>query len=247
MWLRSFTHTIFYTLVYNIRGLLEVFILKKQFAIIGLGRFGSSVAESLHLLGYEVLAVDKNPENVQHIAQYVTHVVEADTTDESTLIEIGIRNFDVVVIAIGEDIQASIMTTLLLKELGVKKVVAKAQNNLHGKVLEKIGADKVVYPERDMGTRLVHNLISPSILEYVELSKNHSIVEINANRFFADKTLNELDFRQRFGSSVMAIKSNEELYIAPPANYVIHENDLLFVIGHNDDLKKLQEIAYPDE
>ncbi|SHE52140.1 trk system potassium uptake protein TrkA [Seinonella peptonophila] len=221
--------------------------MKKQFAIIGLGRFGGSVAETLHAKGYEVLAIDKNPNHVQDIARFVTHVIEADSTDENALQEIGIRNFDVVVVAIGEDIQASIMTTLLLKELGVAKVVVKAQNNLHGKVLEKIGADKVVYPERDMGTRLVHSLISPNILEYVELSKDHSIIEITANRFFANHTLLDLDFRVRFGCSVMAIKNQGELIIAPPATYEIREGDLLFVIGNNKDLKKLQEQAYPED
>jgi trk system potassium uptake protein TrkA len=218
--------------------------LNKTFAVIGLGRFGGSVAQTLDSMGYEVLAVDRNPQRVQDMSQIVTHAIEADSTDESALKAMGIRNFDVVVVAIGDDIQSSILTTLILKEMGAKKIVVKAVNDLHGKVLYKIGADRVVFPERDMGVRLVHNLISPNILEYVELSKDYSIVEIVAGEFFKEKTLQELDIRARFGCNVMAIKSGEKFNIAPAATDVIHEGDLLIVIGHNNDLKKLQEQAY---
>lgn len=218
--------------------------MNKTFAVIGLGRFGGSVAQTLDSMGYEVLAVDRNPQRVQDMSQIVTHAIEADSTDENALKAMGIRNFDVVVVAIGDDIQSSILTTLILKEMGAKKIVVKAVNELHGKVLYKIGADRVVFPERDMGVRLVHNLISPNILEYVELSKDYSIVEIVAGDFFKEKTLQELDIRARFGCNVMAIKSGEKFNIAPAATDVIHEGDLLIVIGHNDDLKKLQEQAY---
>ncbi|SEM98760.1 potassium channel family protein [Lihuaxuella thermophila] len=221
--------------------------MNKTFAVIGLGRFGGSVAQTLDSMGYEVLAVDRNPQRVQDMAQIVTHAIEADSTDEHALKAMGIRNFDVVVIAIGDDIQSSILTTLILKEMGVKKIVVKAVNELHGKVLYKIGADRVVFPERDMGVRLVHNLISPNILDYVELSKDYSIVEILAGDFFKGKTLQELDIRARFGCNVMAIKSGEKFNIAPAATDVIHEGDLLIVIGHNDHLKKLQEQAYGNE
>lgn len=218
--------------------------MSKTFAIIGLGRFGGSVAQTLHSMGYEVLAIDRDPQRVQDMAQIVTHAIEADTTDEHALKAIGIRNFDVIVVAIGNDIQASIMTTLILKEMGVNKIVVKAQNELHGKVLYKIGADRVVFPERDMGVRVVHNLISPNILDYVELSKDYSIVEIIARDFFKGKTLQELDIRARFGCNVMAIKSGERFNIAPAATDEIHEGDMLVVIGHNNDLRRLQEEAY---
>lgn len=221
--------------------------MNKQFAIIGIGRFGSSVAETLHQMGCEVLAVDKDPQRVQNIADWVTHVIEADSTDERALREIGITDFDVVVVAIGENIQASILTTLLLKEIGVKKVVVKAQNSLHGKVLEKIGADKVIFPERDMGIRLVHHLISPSVLDFVELSEDYSIIEIHAGDFFHEKSLRELDIRAKFGCNVLAIRSKGEIYITPTADFLIHKGDLLVVIGHNRDLRKLQKKAYPDE
>ncbi|MBA4494541.1 potassium channel family protein [Paenactinomyces guangxiensis] len=220
--------------------------MSKTFAIIGLGRFGGSVAKTLSSMGYEVLAVDRNPQRVQDISQIVTHAIEADSTDENALKALGIRNFDVIVVAIGDDIQASIMTTLILKEMGVNKIVVKAQSELHGKVLYKIGADRVVFPERDMGIRVVHNLISPNILDYVELSKDYSIVEIIARDFFHGKTLQELDIRARFGCNVMAIKSGEKFNIAPASTDIIHEGDMLVVIGHNDDLKKLQQKADRD-
>lgn len=217
--------------------------MKKQFAIIGLGRFGGSVANALTDMGYEVLAIDSNEQRIQDFANIVTHAVEADSTDENALKALGIRNFDIVVVAIGEDIQSSILTTLILKELGVQKIVVKAQNPLHGKVLYKIGADKVVYPERDMGIRVVHNLISPNILDIIELADDYSIVEIHAGEFFAGKTLQELDIRAKFGCNVMAIKSGERINIAPLAGDQIHEGDVLVVIGHNSDLQRLEERA----
>ncbi|MFD1426349.1 potassium channel family protein [Kroppenstedtia sanguinis] len=217
--------------------------MKKEFAVIGLGRFGGSVAKTLHEMGYDVLAIDRDPQRVQDFAQIVTHAVEADSTDENALKALGIRNFDVVVISIGEDIQSSIMTTLILREMGVEKVVVKARNDLHGKVLYKIGAYKVVYPERDMGVRVVHNLISPNILDYIELADEYSIIEVHAGEFFAGKTLEELDIRAMFGCNVMAIKSKNKINIAPLAGDRIRRGDVLVVIGHNDDLKKLEERA----
>lgn len=168
------------------------------------------------------------------------HMRWSYTTDENALKALGIRNFDVVV-AIGNDIQASILTTLVLKEIGCKKVVVKAINEMHGKVLNKLGADRVVSPERDMGVRLVHSLISPNILEYIELSDEYSIIEVIAGDFFDGKTLQELDIRARFGCNVMAIKNGTKFHITPAATDVIRKGDTLVVIGHNQDLKKLQE------
>ncbi len=152
----------------------------KQFIVIGLGRFGSSVASTLYHSGFEVLAVDNDPDRVQMFSDQVTHVLQADSTDEDTLLAIGVRNFDVAVVAIGDNLQANMLTTLQLKELGVKYIVAKAQNAMHGKMLEKIGADRVVYPERDMGQRVAHNLASSNIMDYIELSPNLSLVEVSA-------------------------------------------------------------------
>lgn len=220
-------------------------MIKKQFAVIGLGRFGSSVAKYLTNMGYEVLAVDDNEERVQEIAQTVTHAVSADSTDEEALKALGIRNFDVVIVAIGQDIQASIMTTLIVKELGVPNVVVKAQNELHGKVLNKIGADKVVYPERDMGLRVAHNLISPNVLEHVELSSEYSIVELKATGEIVGRSLRELHIRARFQCNVLAVKRGEQLNIAPSADQPIGEEDILVIVGKNDHLTKLEQ-AYAE-
>ncbi|TYP49815.1 potassium channel family protein [Thermosediminibacter litoriperuensis] len=212
----------------------------KQFVVIGLGRFGSSVAKTLYKLGYDVLGIDSNEEIVQSLVDSITHAVQADATDENTLKALGVRNFDVGIVSIGDDIQASILVTLILKELGLKYVVAKAQNDLHGKVLYKIGADRVVFPERDMGIRVAHNLVSSNILDYIELSPDFSIVEIQALPEWYDKTLRELDMRGRHGLNVMAIKRDEDVIVSPGAEDFIKKGDILVVVGHNKDIKKLE-------
>lgn len=215
--------------------------MRRQFAVIGVGRFGGSVAKTLIEMGNEVLVIDRDPERVQAFASLATHAVEADSTDEKALKALGIRNFDVVVVSIGDDIQASIMTTLILKEMNVSKIVVKARNDLHGKVLYKIGADKVIYPERDMGVRVAHSLVSPNILDFIELSDEYSIMEISAGKMFSGKSLKELNFRARYGCNVIAIKSGDRMNVSPSAHDVIQLGDILVVLGHNRDLKKLEE------
>ena len=212
----------------------------KQYAIIGMGRFGSSVARTLTSMGFEVLAVDHSEERIQEVISFVTHAVIADTTDEEALRSLGIRNFDVVVVAIGQDIQSSILTSIILKDLGVPMLVVKAQNELHGKVLTKIGADKVVYPERDMGMRVAHNLVSPNVLDYIELSQDYGMTEITARPNMVGKTLRDLHIRAKYGCNVMAIKRRGKMNIAPRAEDAIEQDDILVVIGHNDDLRKFE-------
>ncbi|MBO9597134.1 MAG: TrkA family potassium uptake protein [Cohnella sp.] len=214
---------------------------KKQYAVIGLGRFGSSVAKYLSQMGYEVLAVDDNAERVQDVANAVTHAVSADSTDEEAMRALGIRNFDVVVVAIGQDIQSSILTTLILKDLGVPYIIVKAQNELHGKVLSKIGADKVVFPERDMGLRVAHHLISPNILEHIELSPEYSIVELQVPSTMLGKSLKELDIRQKYNCNVLAVKRGGELNITPRADEPLTANDILVIVGKNEQLTKLEQ------
>ncbi|SDK75072.1 potassium channel family protein [Natronincola ferrireducens] len=213
----------------------------KQYVIIGCGRFGRSVAENLYKLGNDVLAIDENEETVQSISDKVTHAVEADATDENALRSLGIRNFDVAVITIGSDIQSSIMATLIVKDLGVKYVVAKAQSEIHAKVLYKIGADRVVFPERDMGMRVAHNLISTNILDYIELAPEYSIMEITALEEWHEKTLLDLNIRSKYGINIMAIKHGNHINVSPTAYDNIHKGDVLVVIGHNNDLKRLQK------
>jgi trk system potassium uptake protein TrkA len=221
--------------------------MKKQFAVIGMGRFGSSVAKTLYELGFEVLAVDSSEQRIQEISSMVTHAVTADCTEVEALRALGIGNFDVVVVAIGQDIQASILTTLTLKELGVSKLIVKAQNELHGRVVDKIGADKVIFPERDMGQRVAHHLISPDILDYIELSKDHSIIEMKAAKSQVGKNLRQLDIRAKYGCNVMAIKRGDKMNIAPNANDSLREGDVLVVVGSNSDLRDFELSAVEEE
>ncbi|CCJ32747.1 MULTISPECIES: potassium channel family protein [Caloramator] len=212
----------------------------KQFVVIGLGRFGSSVAKTLYSLGNEVLAIDKDEETVQNISDFVTHAVQADATDESTIRSLGIRNFDVAVVTIGSDIQSSVMVTLLLKELGIKYVIAKAHNDLHAKVLYKIGADRVVFPERDMGVRVAHNLCTSNILDFIELSPDYNIIELTAIEEWHNKSLRELDMRNQYGFNVMAIKRGKEIDVSPGADDVIKPGDVLVVISTNENIRKFE-------
>ncbi|EJL47701.1 potassium transporter Trk [Brevibacillus agri] len=217
--------------------------MSKQFAIIGMGRFGSSVARTLYEMDYEVMGIDENEERINENIQYVTHAVAADSTDERALKEIGIRNFDVVVVAIGVDIQASILTVLTLKELGVKKIVAKAQNERHGQVLYKVGADRVVFPERDMGVRVAHNLISANVLDFIELAEDYSVAEVVVSSKLVGQNLRQLDIRRKYEVNVIAIKSGDKFNIAPSPDEVIQYGDVLVVIGNNKDLKAFEERA----
>ena len=213
----------------------------KQFLVIGLGRFGTSIAKTLYNLGNDVLGVDINEEIIQNLADSLTHVVQADATDENTLKALGVSNFDVSIVSIGNDIQASILVTLILKELGVKYVVAKALNHLHGKVLYKIGADRVVFPERDMGVRVAHNLVSSNILDYIELSPTFSIVEISSIAEWNNKSLKKLDMRAKYGLNVMAIKRDGDVIVSPHGNEVIKPDDVLVVVGENKDIETLEK------
>ncbi|RUT57250.1 potassium transporter Trk [Clostridium botulinum] len=213
---------------------------KKQFVVIGLGRFGTSVAKTLYTLGNDVLAIDSSDDIVQSISDSVTHSVQMNATDENSLRALGIRNFDVAVITIGSDIQASTMATLLVKEMGVKYIIAKANTEIHAKVLYKIGADRVVFPERDMGVRVAHNLVSTNILDYIELSPNYSIAEIVTPKIWHGKTLNELNIRANYGINVVALKRGEEINVSPVAEDTIESGDIIVAIGSEEDLTKVE-------
>jgi trk system potassium uptake protein TrkA len=212
----------------------------KQFAVIGLGRFGGSVARSLAEAGYDVLGVDILEERIRPLANVLTHVVQADATDEEVLRSLGIRNFDVCVVTISSNVQSSILTTLMVKELGVPLVVAKARDEQHGKVLEKVGADRVVFPERDMGVRLAYNLLAGNILDHIELSPENSINEVVASDKLFGKNLRQLDLRGRFGLNVMAIKKGDAVNVSPRADDLVEEGDVLVVIGPNEGIRRLE-------
>lgn len=213
----------------------------KQFVVIGIGRFGASLAKTLYSTGNDVLAIDKNEDLVQDIADYVTHAVQMDATDENAIRTLGIRNFDVAVVSIGDNIQASIMVTLLLKEVGVKYIVAKGSNDLHAKVLKKIGADRVVLPEQDMGNRVAHNLLSSSILDFIELSEDYSVMEIEVIDAWDGNTLQELKLRTKYGINVMAIKNGKKVKVSPSAETAINSGDILVVVGSVEQLTKIEE------
>ncbi|MEH7379977.1 TrkA family potassium uptake protein [Bacillus sp. JJ1533] len=214
----------------------------KQYAVIGLGRFGTSIARRLHEAGQEVLGIDISEERVEGAESFVTHAVIADSTEEKALTSIGIENFDCVIVAIGNDMQASILTVMLLKNLGIKKIIAKALGKRHGQVLEHIGAHWIVYPERDMGERVANQLLSPSMLNYIELSKEYNIEEIVIPSKMAEKSLRDLDIRAKYNVSVIAIVSGTEIIISPSPDHVIHYGDLLVMIGHRDDLARFSQL-----
>lgn len=216
----------------------------KQFIIIGIGKFGESIATNLYKMGHDVLAVDIDEERVQHIANKVTHAVQADATEEGTLEALGVKHFDGAVVTIGESVQASILITLLCKELGIRHVLAKAQNELHAKVLYKIGADRVVFPERDMGLRVAHSLVSTSFLDYIELTPDYSIVELKAAKDWQGKSLKDLNIRAEYGINIMAIKQDDKVVVSPAADDVIQRDDVLVVIGKAEDINRFQENSY---
>lgn len=213
----------------------------KEYVVIGLGRFGGSIVRELNALDMDVMAIDSNEERVNEYSDIATHAVVANTTDEAVMKSLGIRNFDHVIVAIGENIQSSTLTTLILKELGVKKVTAKAQNDYHAKILNKIGADTVVHPERDMGRRIAHNVASASVLDYLELADEHSIVEIKTSEKMAGQSIVELNARAQFGINIIAIKRGSEFIVAPDPNMNIEIGDILIIIGRDNDLDRFEK------
>ncbi|PUU88815.1 TrkA family potassium uptake protein [Halanaerobium sp.] len=215
----------------------------KQFVVVGLGRFGASVATTLAENGHDVLAIDRDPEKVQAISGDVTHAVEADATDEEALKTLGVRNFDVAVVSIGDNVSANILCTLILKELSLPYVIVKAPDKLHGKVLSKVGADRIVYPERDMGVRIAQNLISSNVLDYIEFAPEYGVIEILASDNMVGRTLKELELRASFDVNVMAIKRGEELYISPGADDKIEAGDRLVLMGKNENLDKMRDFG----
>ena len=211
----------------------------KSFAVIGIGRFGASVAQTLCTLGHEVLAIDRDETRIAAIADLVTHAVVADTTDERALKRIGVRNFDCIIISVGDDIRTSILTTVLVKEQGAQFVIAKASDRLHARLLEKTGADKVVLPEHEAGVRLARSLVSGSIIDYLDLSDEYSINETLIPTPWIGKTLVELNVRNRFGVSVIAIRRGEDILVTLDPTAPLHAGDVLVMIGSNESLTRI--------
>jgi trk system potassium uptake protein TrkA len=213
---------------------------KQQFVVIGLGRFGSAVALELMALNYEVLGIDRNEEIVSDMSELLTYAVTADASDEEVLKSLGVRNFDCGIVAIGDDIQMSILATILLKDLGVSTVIAKAISVLHGRALEKLGVDRIIYPERDMGIRVAHQLVTPNLLDYIELTKDYSIVEMKVPVRLDGKTLAEINTRVRFNCSIVALHRLNGIIIAPTAMDQLRTDDIMVIIGSNESVKFLE-------
>ncbi len=227
---------------------------KKQFVIVGLGTFGENVAKYLTEKGAQVIAIDKNEKKIQDIAPFVTQALTADATDEKFLKSLNLKDIDVGIVAIGESLEDSILVTLHMRELGVKKIVVKCINQLHARISAKLGADRIIYPELEMAKRVAENLISPNILEEIELSPEYNIVELVVPKRFIGKTIKEAKIRSEYNLTVIAIKKKipyltdsgesnfkEEINIAPLADEEINEGDTLIVIGKDSDIERIKK------
>lgn len=215
----------------------------RQFAVIGIGRFGGVLATELHRMGHEVLVIDKSEEVIQKISNIIDYAVVADATDENALRSLGIKNFDVVIVAVGSDVEANIMVSLILKDMGVECVLAKAQTDHHAKVLEKIGVDKIVFPERDMGERIAASISSSNVLDYIELSSEYSITEYSLFKAWEGKTIRELNIGERYGVTVLALKKANEpdkIEVSPSRDTLLSKGDILVLIGTDANLGKIE-------
>ena len=221
---------------------------RKQFGVIGLGRFGSAMASTLSELGHDVIGVDGDESRVARMADVITHALQLDATDEKALRAAGIQDVDVAVVSIGENIESSLLVVMQVRELGVKTIVAKAVTPLHGRILEKLGVSRVIFPEREMAIRIAHSLVMPNVIDYIELSRDFSIVEVPAPDVFVGRTLKQLELRPRFGLTLVAIKRRPDdsgvvvTNIAPAADEIILRGDILALLGSNERLNQLDDL-----
>jgi len=221
---------------------------RRSFAVIGLGRFGSAMATTLVELGQDVIGIDSDEERVRRLADVVSQAAQLDATDLRALKEVGVQDVDVAVISIGENIEASLLVVMQVLELGVDEIIAKAVTPLHGRILQKLGVKRVIFPERDMAMRVAHSLVVPNSLDYIELSRDFSIVEIPAPPEFVGKSLKQLELRPRYGLTLIAVKrkpdnsDGEVTNIAPSADEVIEANDVLSLLGANERLAQLSRL-----
>jgi trk system potassium uptake protein TrkA len=215
----------------------------KSYLIIGLGRFGTAIAKELYRLRQEVMVIDVDKEEIQKISPFVTYAATGDAREEGVLQSVGVNNFDCVIVAVGSSVESSVMATVLLKELGAKYIIAKAQNQLHYKILEKVGADRVIFPEMDMGKKLAQRLVSDNVLDYIELSPDYSIAEIETPKAWTGKTLAEIGVRAKYSVSVIAMRKTDDrkkLLLSPGADNRLEAGQILVMLGEN---KKIRELA----
>lgn len=214
--------------------------MKKQYAVFGLGKFGESVALELETLGCEVVAVDNSMERIQNIADSVSYAMCADIEDPEVIKSLGARNLDGAVIAVAENLETSIMATILSKEQGIPYVLAKAQNDLHATILKKVGADAIIYPEKEMGRRVARNLMSGNFADWIELSPDYSLVEMEIPEKWVGKRLIDLQVREKFGINVVGIVENDVMDVAINPTDILKEKSIMILIGSNKTLQNLK-------
>lgn len=214
----------------------------KSCMVIGMGRFGSQAARELCRLGCEVLAVDMNAELISQVANDVTHAVVADGQDKEVLRALGAREFDCAIVAIGDDLAASVMITMNLKELDVPMVICKARSDIHRRLLDKLGADRVVIPEKEQADRLARSLSSHNLLDYIELSEEYGIVEVPVPGSWKSKSLKELNVRAKLGVNILAIRRSGKINVSPGADFTFEDQDVVVVLGDSAALKRVQKL-----
>lgn len=215
--------------------------MRKTFAVIGLDAFGVSVCEELSKLGADVLALDRKEEAIHKVAHIVAHAAIGDSTDESTLRDLGIHNIDHVIVSIGSNVQASILTTVILKELDVQKITVKVENDYHAKVVEKLGATEIISPEKSAGRRLARKILSDSIVDYYNISDEYGVYQLVVGNKFDGMRLIEMDVRNRYDVNVVLVKRGEEVMI-PRATDELHKGDELMVVGRNDKIARFDQM-----
>jgi trk system potassium uptake protein TrkA len=215
--------------------------MKKQIAVIGLGRFGMSLANKLYGMGHDVLAIDVDEKIIHNVASQITHAVQADATNETILKDLGIDGFDIAVVAIGTSVESSVLSTILLKKLGVPYVIARADSDLHGSILEKIGADAVVYPEQEMGTRTAQIVTLSYVWDYMSVTEGYGIAKLSAPEYLEGQRLSDVGFGPggKWGVAVLLIQRAEEVIVTPGQGEVIKPYDALIVAGSDDKLERL--------
>ena len=214
----------------------------KSYVVIGLGRFGQTLARQLYMLGADVLAMDTNNDLVQQVAEDVTHAVVGDAQDKDVLRALGVRDFDCAIVAIGTNLAASVLTVMNLQELGVPYIICKAHDETHSRVLQKLGVNKVVIPEQENAARLARSLNSHNVLDYIELSEDYGILELPAPKGWVGKTLKEMNIRAKLGVNIIAVESGKKTNVSPAADYRILEGDILVVLGDNYSLEAVQKL-----
>ncbi len=216
--------------------------MEKSVIVLGLGRFGSAVAKKLFDLGCYVTAVDKDYEKVEKVSTYVTNSIQADITDEDALKQIGVKDYDVAIIATGSDLEASIEATLICKDHNIEKIIAKAANQSHARILKKIGANQIVYPELDTGDRLARSIAGSNVLEMIQFSDDFSLIQIKAHKKWLGKSLIDLDFRNKYKMNVVAIERDGLMHMPDETNWVLEEEDELLLMGYNEDAKAIEDV-----